>query len=288
MKRKILSIFVLLAAICQADEWPESDHPYGLVASDARLDPLCQQLQMPPVSDSGLVQTMNYGGGFMLIHLDPVSAQFIDFAKTCSLPILDIGSAYGIATLPALKNSSCAVIADDIGADNLLILRKLSDEQERGRLFLTTKRFPQELNFTPNSLGSILICRVLHFLRGEEIEQGFEKIYEWLAPGGKVFIVTSTPYQGNLTTFVPVYEERWASGNLWPGYVEDYGLNAPGVSHNLFPFLHVMDERPLRRALEAVGFEIEQVQYIDRRQTIPKTSLNGQEGIGIIAVKPGK
>ncbi|MBI2743596.1 MAG: class I SAM-dependent methyltransferase [Chlamydiales bacterium] len=285
--------YILLSVIAStfsfqgnAAELPFSEHPYGVCATDIKLDALSRDLEIPPASPSGLVKTLNFGGGFMLIHLDPISSAFIEFAKTSSYPVLDIGAAYGVATLPALDHSTCAVIADDIGSENLLILQKQVDKKNRERLYLNQKRFPQELDFKPNSLGGVLICRVFHFLRGEEIEEGLKKIFSWLAPGGKLFIVTSTPYQGNITEFVSVYEERWADGISWPGYVENYGSNAPGLSSNLNPFLHVMDERPLRKALESAGFLVEKVEYIDRRKTIPTLCLDGREGIGIIASKP--
>lgn len=280
----LLTALTALSGI-HAVELPPSDHPFGLLATDERLDELGQDLEMPPASESGLVQTRNAGGGFMLIPLDPISAKFVEFAKESPGPILDIGPAYGASTIPALSNSSNYVIADDIGAENLVILRKRTEPQNRERLFLTTKRFPQDLGFPDGSLGSVLICRVFHFLRGEEIEQGLEKIHRWLVPGGKIFIVTSTQYQRNLIDFVPVYEERWASNNPWPGYVDNYGPTATSISHNLNPFLNVMDERPLRRALEKAGFTLEEVRFIDRRKTIPALSIDGREGIGVIAIK---
>ncbi len=285
-KITLVTIFSLLRLnVNYAEELPPFEHPFGLIATDNRLDALSNNLKMPLASESGLVQTLNYGGGFMLIHLDPISSKFIDFAKSCTYPILDIGSAFGVATIAALKNSSCSIIADDIGVENLLILRNQTEEQDRKRLYLNTNRFPQTLDFKPNSLEGILICRVFHFLKSEEIEEGLQKMVQWLIPGGKLFIVTATPFQGNLKEFVPIYEERWANNNPWPGYVENYGPTS-GLSHNLHPFLHVMDERPLRKALESSGFTIQEIQYIDRRKTLPTLGLDGKEGIGIIAIKP--
>lgn len=285
MIRAFLLAATFLGAGVEGMELPAFDEGYGLSATDVRLEVLGQDLEMPPVSESVLVPTVNHGGGFMLAHLDPVSARFVGFARECTRPILDIGAAYGVATLEALKGSACPVIAADIGVENLLILRKRADKRDWKRLYLNANRFPQKLNFEANSLEGILVCRVLHFLRGEEIEEGLKKMHEWLIPGGKVFIVTATPYQGNIKELIPVYEERWANGDLWPGYVENYGPTATGLSHNLNSFLHVMDERPLVSALERAGFIIERIEYIDRSKTLPMVSLDGREGIGVIAIK---
>lgn len=265
---------------------PISDHPFGLSSIDSRLDELCKDLEMPPIEKFGLVPTINRGGGFMRIQLDPTGERLVDFARKNSCPILDIGAAYGVGTNLLLKDSSCVVIANDIGAENLLVLRKKTEDKDRVRLYLNNKRFPQELELPKNSLGGVLASRIFHFLRGEEIEMGLAKIFNWLVPGGKLAIVTATPYLSNLKEFVPLYEERWINGNYWPGYVEDFSSTSKSLAHNLNPFLHVMDEKPLRRALEAVGFMVEEVEYIDRSGSIPILTLDGREGIGIIAVKP--
>lgn len=284
-----MRVFSLLAVLVvfnlEAVELPPWKHPFGIQASDPRLDGIGEGLEMPEPGPSGLVQVKNAGGGFMLLPLDPISASFIEFSKKSLYPVLDIGSAYGVASLPILHDSSSIVIADDIGEENLLILKSHADPKDWDRLFLTSKRFPQDLDFPDESLGSVLICRVIHFLRGEEIEMGFDKIFRWLVPGGKLFVVTSTQYQKNLVDFVAVYEDRWSQGNPWPGYVDNYGYSATSISHNLNPFLNVMDERPLRRALEKAGFTLEEVRFIDRRKTIPALSIDGHEGIGVIATK---
>jgi len=286
--KRISFLFLTTIVVGQifALELPFYAHPYGLIAADPRLDELGQELVMPPVSETGLVTTLNKGGGAMLIHRDETALDFIAFSKKGTLPAVDIGAAYGISSLPILKDSNCPVIVDDIGVENLLVLRKQADETERCRLYLNAKRFPEELDFPPGSIGSVLISRVFHFLRGEEIDSGLAKVYRWLAPGGKIFIVTSTPYQKNLVDFVPIYEERWGSGNPWPGHVENYGVSATALAYpNINSFLNVMDERPLRAALERAGFEVETVRIIDRRMTIPMLSLDGREGIGVIAIK---
>jgi len=287
MKRiSFLFLTTIVATQIFALELPFYAHPYGLIAADPRLDDLGQELVMPSVSESGLVPTLNKGGGTTLIHRDETAQDFIEFSRKWTLPAFDIGAAYGVSSFPILKDSNCTVIVDDIGIENLLVLRKLADENERCRLYLNAKRFPQELDFPPGSIGSVLISRVFHFLRGEEVDSGLAKVYRWLAPGGKIFIVTSTQYQKNLVDFVPVYEERWANGNPWPGHVEDYGTSATALGlPNVNSFLHVMDERPLRAALERAGFEVETVRIIDRRKTIPMMSLDGREGIGVVAIK---
>ena len=57
----------------------------------------------PKPSETGMIPT--HGGGYMFTDLPEASEAFIEFARTSSKTIIDIGCAYGVATLPALKKS---------------------------------------------------------------------------------------------------------------------------------------------------------------------------------------
>src|ERR1700733_7300992 len=93
-------------------------------------------------------------------ELPPSDHPYGLFAKTSALPVVDIGAAFGVASIAALKGSTCPVIADDIGIENLFVLRNVTEETYRDRLYLNGKRFPQELDFPAESIGGVLICRV--------------------------------------------------------------------------------------------------------------------------------
>jgi len=56
---------------------------------------------LPESPVEGLVPTMN-NTGWMTVALDDVSAEFARYAGTVDGEVLDIGCAYGIATLEAL------------------------------------------------------------------------------------------------------------------------------------------------------------------------------------------
>jgi 2-polyprenyl-3-methyl-5-hydroxy-6-metoxy-1,4-benzoquinol methylase len=66
---------------------------------------------------SGFIETYNQHG--VVHNLNPISAAFVEFSKTCDGTVLDIGSAMGIATLPVLEHSKASVIACDISQDHL-------------------------------------------------------------------------------------------------------------------------------------------------------------------------
>jgi hypothetical protein len=62
---------------------------------------------------------------------------------------------------------------------------------------------------------------VLHFLTGEELVEGVRRMAEWLAPGGKVFVQASTPFQRPFAGFLPEFARRVAAGDEWPGWVAE-------------------------------------------------------------------
>src|SRR5262249_12369999 len=159
------------------------------------------------------------------------------------------------STLPALA-AGAQVIANDISRGELAALEARVPESQRPRLTLLPGRFPDELHFPTDSLAAAEASHVLHFLDGPALERGCRKLFAWLAPGGKVFVVCFTPYHQFMKSFIPVYEERLRRGDRWPGYVED--STAFVLRQHLLPRqVHLMDEQVLSRVFAQAGFTIE-------------------------------
>jgi SAM-dependent methyltransferase len=283
MKRSLFA-FMMISTNCFATQLPFSNHSFGVPATDESLNLISEKLEMPSILQSGQVPVLNQGGGYAVVYLDPISRKCVDYCKEVQGPLLDIGAGYGTISLAVLKETNVTVIAEDIGVENLLVLRKHADIKDYSRLFLNGDRFPDALNFIDNCLGAVAVRMVFHFLKGDEIDAGLQKIFHWLIPGGKLFIVCSSPYIKPLVNFIAIYEERVSQGILWPGHIDDYASLCPQMP-NLPLFLHVIDFRIMSDALLRAGFEIEEMTFVDRR-TIPSVSLDGRESIGVIAIKP--
>jgi len=266
---------------------PSTNNPLGIPATETSLSTLGQSLKMPEVSQHGQVPVLNLGGGYAIVSLDHISQSFVEYCKTKNGTILDIGAGYGTISVAVLQETKCSVIANDIGAENLLVLRSETSPENYNRLFLNNNRFPQTLDLPDQSLDGVAIVQVFHFLTGEEIEAGLQKIMRWLKPGGKLFIVTCSPYVKVLTNFMDTYEARKTSGMPWPGLIENWAQMRPHMK-NLPSFFHVLDHQTLCLALTNAGFIIENMSFVDRRQTIPSLGLDGRESIGVIASKPLK
>ena len=244
-----------------------------------------QILQLPDADASGcFIPTLN-NMGYMTTQLDPYSQKFVDHAATTSGVCLEIGAAYGIATLAVLSRGG-KIICNDLDARHLALVKQQAAAQNLDLSLLTTMLgdFLTDLDLAENSIEAILICRVLHFLNGQEVEQAMQKMFNWLKPGGKVFIIADTPYLKVWTAFIPEYEQRVSDGVLWPGIIANLHKYFPNI---LVPnMLNTFDVAVLSRVLTKQGFDLESIEYLDRQDFPPDRQLDGRESIAAIACKP--
>src|SRR5271156_2736729 len=145
--------------------------------------------KMPVAESSGFVKTLN-SMGYMTSKLDWCSQQFVSFSPTVPGPALDVGAAYGVATIAALE-AGAKVIANDIDARHLQILMERAPANLRQNLLLKPGDFPN-VDIQPSSLGAALVARVFHFFPGEMIELSAHRLFNWLMRSGKVFVVAET------------------------------------------------------------------------------------------------
>ena len=153
-----------------------------------------------PEAKNALIITLN-SMGYMLSQPEKYNQAFIDFSASAPGPVLDIGAAYGVATIPALEKGA-HVIANDLEEKHLQILKNKVPLSYLSHLDLKTGRMPNELDFEENSLGAVLTSRVLSFVLPEELELSFNKIFRWLKPGGKFFFLGGSHYMGTFRKFL--------------------------------------------------------------------------------------
>ncbi len=218
--------------------------------------------------------------------LNVIGERFVHFSAGCGeAPVLDIGAAYGVASLAALR-AGARVIASDIDPEHLRILESRAEPEDRQRLRLKAGRFPRDLAFDPESLGAVLASNVLHFLTGKQLETGLRLIAGWLGPGGKLFVHASTPYQAPFAAFVPEYERRLASGLRWPGWIEKTGAWSRHRKLSVMPAsIHLLDDMVLRRAVQSVGLEVEESFLYRRADLGHGLAMDGRESVGLVARK---
>ena len=213
---------------------------------------------------------------------------FINFASKSAKPVMDIGAAYGVATLPALM-AGAKVVAVDIEDHHLNTIEKSVDVTLRQHLKTMRKRFP-DFDMPAESIGAVYMSQVLPFLNGAEIETGAKKIYDWLVPGGEVFIVSFTPYISHVSSFIPLYEARKQRGVRWAGYIDDLSRfsDHPDIYTHLPNQIHHVNAEDLRWAFEKAGFIIRELRYFGEEEgALPEgIRMDGRERLGMIAYKP--
>ena len=168
---------------------------------------------MPRQWVKGLVPTMN-DKGFMFEVLDDYADEFIAFAGASEYEAAEIGCAYGVATIAALR-AGATITACDMDPRHLDVLKSRAPSALHERLSLVTGQLP-DIELPESHFGSLLCSRVLHFLRGEDIERSVANMFRWLRPGGRLFLVADTPY-GIWRKFIPVWEANEQAGERWPG-----------------------------------------------------------------------
>ena len=237
---------------------------------------------LPDSPVPGLIPTLNKTG-WMTEKLDAYSTDFAQYAGTVDGEVLDMGCAYGVATLSALDHGA-RVMASDIEPKHLEILTKRIPPAQQKRLRTHVARLP-DCDFPTGSFGAILAARVLHFLDGRQIETTVEKMFDWLAPGGRLYLVTDSPYTGPWYTHAKIYEQKKAAGDPWPGFVSDYRALLPdSTDPEGHPnFINPLDPDILTRVCSEAGFDIISAEFLSG--STPRAK--GNEHAGIIARKLG-
>ncbi|MBA3814394.1 MAG: class I SAM-dependent methyltransferase [Alphaproteobacteria bacterium] len=238
-----------------------------------------------PAEQDALIVTLNRKG-YMLSKPEKYIQAFIDFSPHAPGPVLDIGAAYGVATIPALAKGAY-VIANDLHEGHLQILKSKVPPSLIDHLELKSGKMPDEIDFEENSLGAVLTSRIFTFILPEEFEVSVEKIFKWLKPGGKLFYLGGSPYMGTFRKFLPTYQKRKAEGHRWPGFIEDIPSCTPERACDLPHSMHLLDEEVLSRSLLRAGFVIETMGFNSALKEHPEDmKLDGREQIGAIACKP--
>lgn len=237
---------------------------------------------------NGLEKTIN---GFGYMHQpSEITNKFIKHAEELKGTLLDIGCAYGVATIPSLVQGA-NVYACDVDMRHLEILKKRTPKQYHAMLRLIHGRFPCQIDFTPDSFDAILISHVLSFLSPQEIEEGIRKIFDWLKIGGKIFIINYTPYHKSLRDFIPIYEKGKQDGDKWPGLIknkDEYG-DSVYLKNNLPDQLMLFDMDILKNLIQNYSFSINECYYLgSKTEFVPEPfRMDGREWVGLIATKNG-
>jgi SAM-dependent methyltransferase len=238
----------------------------------------------PKAVEEGLIPTDN-AMGIMTEELSPAAEAFIALAGKAHRPLLEIGAAYGNATLPALRAGG-TLIANDLSASQLSVLAGAVSGEDRKRLVLMPARFPEEIRLGDGNLSGVLAAQVLHFFDGPMVELAFRSVLRWLEPGGALYALVMTPSLSFYSKLRPEYEKRAHAGERWPGIFDPRSVATEDWKERLPPMVHLFEKDVLRRCAEETGFIVETLEYFCFRHFPAKHRTDGHEYLTLTARKP--
>ena len=190
---------------------------FGLYAGSLDLSTI-KDISLPEPEPDGRIKTLS-NMGMATTNVLGLSAEFVEYAAKCNLPVLDAGCAYGETSIAALKKGAKCVVANELQEDffNIIVKDKRLTDDDRRRLYFKVGKLPDGIDFPDNSFGAIHMSRVMHFFHPDEIERTFDKIRKWLVPNGRFYILTASPYHYATPGFSEIYNDRYEKGQEWPG-----------------------------------------------------------------------
>ena len=236
-----------------------------------------------PRQIKGLIKTLN-STGYMLAKPHIYSQFFIDSIPFLKDWVLDIGAAYGVTTIPSLKQG-VYVVANDIESRHLQILAQKTPKHLMNQLCLLPGKFPDDIELPENSFPAIHAAGSLHFLEPDLFEVALQKIFNLLQPGGKFYFITTTPFVKLFSEFLPIFEQRKKQDHPWPGLIEDSSVFNKKNHHPIPKLLNLLDIETIERVLIKKNFIIKRIEYVPYAKAPLNIQGDGRDTIGVIAMK---
>ena len=226
------------------------------------------------------------GYGLSFEHLNSFGKKLLTLANT-DKPVMDIGAGYGAFCLEALEKGF-QVIANDLSSDHLDYIKTVASEKKQlqsSHLQTHVGRFPEEIHLTPESLGAIYTCGVMHYFTPSEFVDALQKMRDLLDQDGYLCIVTSSPYLKGYESFLPIFEERLKNNVDWPGVIDNYQDYFSSDDFENPESTHLMDCQVLEKAVTQAGFKTLKCDYLSVKNDYEKQYTCGKELSAIIAQK---
>ena len=224
-----------------------SKEKFGTLLSNIDLSTIPNP-ELPSPAEDGRIPVFN-GDGYASPNPHPLSQEFVSFSSTIKSPVLDIGAAFGLTSINALKKGATVICneKEKKQLEYICHIKSITDEEKK-RLYLKHGSI-LEIDFPNNSLGAIHISRVMHFFKPNEVELFFQKAYNWLIPNGRLYIITMSQYHyANPKGFSEFYNNVIKKGVEFPGMINDYKFKDEKY------VLHAIDPVVMMRVGNKYGF----------------------------------
>lgn len=202
--------------------------------SQAISDAESQNLIIPE-EQAFRISTLNQHG-FMFTKFDPIVERFLQsIEKEPKQTVFEVGGAYGNVAEAALEKGIEKYYLNDCEECHLKSFARKLKENEKDYLFpslyLIAGRCPDDVAITDNTYDGILVNKVLHFFTPETIDAFIRWLNKGLKPGGRVYVLTISPFYRGHTELLADYEKKKQEGFRFPGYFPAYAKSKPAQKY---------------------------------------------------------
>lgn len=250
-----------------------------LTLNDSHL--LYKKLRIPAGGDidlSGQVAISDVSYGFTTTDPGLIGRHFAKYNSSLQprSHVMDVGAAwYGVNTIPALRAGHIVHAVDSrkeltaLAARAKQVATDISEDyfwdEWAGRLKLHAGRIPEPYNLPDNSVDSIMMGSVLHFLNPEEVHRALVEAFRVLKPGGRIFVEAQTPYMRGLDEWRRVLwkgRSIFVEDQEWPWQIHNENRQFPTLRE--IKYINLFDITRMRKALKTAGFNVEKIGYFAR------------------------
>lgn len=239
------------------------------------------------------------------------AAEWLASLPSSTKPLLDVGAAYGVHTLHAMRHGRdvLALDCDKVHlaelrrrADNLVADTPAADRPALGNLAGTVfAKLPKPDALPPASVSGVLLSEMMHFLHPGEPQRLFEHISHWIQPGGKV-VATMGSFAPVALSFASrpdfFLRDGWTIDKAlealtWPD--QELLDAAPGIimfkkhspyrkDHGIHVYLYNLEE--VAALCRLTGFVVERLEYVSLGKYPTADPINEPECVLLVARKP--
>jgi len=178
------------------------------------------------------------------------------------------------------------VIANDLSEDHLKVLHDSLSYHEQERIKIIHGDALDLGNVIgENCLAGILAANWLHFLEPADVRRAFKMFFKLLRPDGKLCVTTCGTNNGFFRGVAQLAAERKANGDKWPGLVSKDQYEG-GFKDQSPERVNLMDPDVLEREAKLAGFTVVKTGFVNLGAVFEGFRAGGQEGSGLLAVKP--
>ena len=238
--------------------------------------------------------------GYMFTKFDPIVEHFLQsIEKNPKQTFFEVGGAYGNVAEAALEKGIENYYLNDCEERHLKSFARKLNENGKMHIFqglhLISGRCPEDITMTESSFDAILINKVLHFFTPETIDAFVQWLNRGLKSGGRIFILTASPFFKGVSPFcgheelLKDYQRKKQEGVRFPGYYSMYKESQPAQKIELQArpaSLLFMELDTLKHLFLQHGFQIEEEFELAIIDSDSPEWRPGKDMVGIIAYKP--